>query len=343
MWPTLFEVQTAGQAIGVHTYGLMILAAFCGAFLLVHLRAQRIGLHPDRLLPVYVAAAVGGLLGGRILYSLAVGGAAVVERTDGFFAALLALATDPSWLISSGGFAVYGGVIGGALAVAAVARFLGILPWKLADIAAPAVLLGMGIGRFGCLFAGCCHGAEVEHFERTFGLLPEGFAGGQVWLSGQFPFVALEFASGNGGVSRLTDIPLYPTQLWAALILLVLAGLLSWVWENRRFDGQVAALAMMLEPLYRITVEAFRADHRGYALSWPVSPEVAAWFPSGMTQAGVQLGDGMTMGITTSQAIGLASLLGGIGIYVLRRKVGVAEEIPVEAEESLDDLSDAIL
>lgn len=344
MWPTLFEIQSATQPIGVHTYGLMILAAFCGAFLLVHVRAQRIGLHPDRLLPIYVAAAVGGLLGGRILYSIAVGGAAVMERSNGFFGALLAMATDPSWLFSSGGFAVYGGVIGGTLTVAAVAHALGILPWKLADIAAPAVLLGMGIGRFGCLFAGCCHGAEVEAFTPVMGLLPESFPGGQIWLGREFPFVALEFASGGGGVTRreLMDLPLYPTQLWAAVILLGLAGALSWVWERRRFDGQIAALALLLEPLYRITVEAFRADHRGYALSWSVSPEVAAWFPSGMTQAGSQLGDGMLMGVTTSQAIGFASMAGGALIFLLRRNAGVAEEIPV-SQEDFEDLPDAIL
>ncbi|MCA9566706.1 MAG: prolipoprotein diacylglyceryl transferase [Myxococcales bacterium] len=344
MWPTLYEIQTAAQPIGVHTYGLMILAAFCGAFILVHLRAQRIGLHPDRVIPLYVAAAVGGLLGGRILYALAVGSAEASARAGSTLELLWILISDPSWLFSSGGFAVYGGIIGGTLAVGATSHFLGILPWKLADIAAPAVLLGMGIGRFGCFFAGCCHGAEVPHFEPTMGLLPESFRGGQIWLSDEFPYMATEFASGNGGVSRLTDVPLYPTQLWAAFVLLALAAYLSWVWERRRFDGQIAALALILEPFYRITVEAFRADHRGYAFSWPVSEGLASWLPSGMTQAGASLGDGHMMGITTSQAIGIGSLLFGVAIFVLRRNAGVAEETPVSSgEEDFDDVPDAIL
>ncbi len=329
MWPTLFEIQTQSQPIGIHTYGLMILAAFCAAFLLVHVRAQRIGLHPDRLLPIYVAAAVGGLLGGRLLYAVAVSG----------IAGLLA---DPASLFAAGGFAVYGGILGGGIAVGAAARAMGIHPWKLADIAAPAVLLGMGIGRFGCFFAGCCHGAVVEGFEPSAGLLPERFTGGQIWVADRFPFVATEFASGNGGVSRLTDVPLYPTQLWAAFALLALAGLLAWVWERRRFDGQIAALALMLEPLYRITVEAFRADHRGYVFSWPVSEELASWLPRGMTQAGAELGDGLVMGLTTSQAIGLASMALGVAIWFSRRNAGVAEERPVLEDDEDFDLGDAI-
>lgn len=329
MWPTLFEVQTATGPIGAHTYGLMILAAFCGAFLLVHWRAQRIGLHPDRLLPLYIAAAVGGLAGGRLLFAFAVDW----ERTI----------SDPLSLLQPAGFAVYGGIIGGALSVAAAAKVMGIRPWKLADIAGPAVLLGMGIGRLGCLSAGCCHGAEIDGFHATGGLFPDSFTGGQVWFSNSFPFVATEFASGNGGVSRLTDVPLYPTQLWAVVMLIGLSAALSWAWERKRFDGQIAALALMLEPLYRISVEAFRADHRGYFASFPVPESFGAWLPAGMTQAGERLGDGLMMGITTSQAIGLGSMAFGIAIYLVRRNAGVDTEIPVSVDDDdLPDLSDAL-
>lgn len=327
MFPTIAELQTSAGPIGLHTYGMFILAAFCSAFILTHFRALRIGLHPDKLLPVYIAAAVGGLAGGRLLYALAVD--------------LPETLANPATLFRPAGFAVYGGVIGGTIAVAIAARAQGIRPWKLADIAGPAVLLGMGVGRLGCLFAGCCHGAEAPHIEGAFGLLPDSFQGGQVWLSSQAPFLTTEFASGNGGVSRLTDVPLYPTQMWAAASLLALAGALSWLWEHKRFDGQIAALALMLEPLYRITVESYRADERGYAFAVEVSEATAAWFPVGMTQAGETLGSSM-LGLTTSQAIGLGSIAAGVFIYLLRMNAGVAEEIPVSAEPE-DDFDEAML
>ena len=337
MLPTLFELQTPSGSVGLHTYGLFILLAFCCAFMLTHVRALRIGLHPDRLLGIYIAAFVGGLLGGRILYTLAV-------DLDRFLA-------NPLTLFQPSGFAVYGGVIGGTIAVAILALAQGIRPWKLADIAGPAVLLGMGIGRIGCVFAGCCHGAEAPHAHDAIGLLPESFEGGQIWLSSLFPYLTMEFASGTESVSRIKDTPLYPTQLWSVFLLLGLAAFLSWLWERKRFDGQIAALSLMLEPLYRITVESFRADERGYAFSLEVSDAVASWFPAGMTQAGEQLGSSM-LGLTTSQAIGLGSMLFGLAIYTIRFGSGVDTETPVSTdsdddedleEDGYDDFDDALL
>ena len=41
----------------------------------------------------------------------------------------------------------------------------------------------------------------------------------------------------------------------------------------------------------------------------------------------------VTVGITTSQAIGLCMIAVGIGIFVLRRDAGVEPETPLEAED----------
>jgi phosphatidylglycerol:prolipoprotein diacylglycerol transferase len=327
MYPTLFELQTPTGTVGMHTYGLFILLAFCGAFLYTHVRALRIGLHPDKLLGIYIAAFVGGLLGGRILYTLAV-------DLDRFLA-------NPLVLFQPSGFAVYGGVIGGTIAVAILSFAQGIRPWKLADIAGPAVLIGMGVGRIGCFFAGCCHGAIAPHPHDATGLLPKSFEGGQIWLSSTFPYLTTEFASGTDTVSRITDTPLYPTQLWSVVLLLGLAALLAWGWEHKRFDGQIAALALILEPFYRISVESFRADERGYAFAIEVSDAVANWFPAGMTQAGEQLGSSL-LGLTTSQAIGLGSMAFGIAIYAIRSGSGIDAEIPVSTEPE-DDFDDDLL
>jgi prolipoprotein diacylglyceryltransferase len=70
MLPTLYQVPNS--PLGVHTYGLMILLAFVAAFALIHGRAREIGLYPEQLVPVYAAAAVFGLLGGRVTYALVV-------------------------------------------------------------------------------------------------------------------------------------------------------------------------------------------------------------------------------------------------------------------------------
>lgn len=318
MWPTLVEVQTAAGPVGVHPYGLFMVLAFSSAFLLIHLLARRTGVNPDRLIPGYVAAAVGGMIGARLLYALA------VDPVRTF--------SNPLSLFSGAGFAVYGGIIGGIVGVALFVRYAKLPVWRIADIAAPGVIIGMGVGRFGCFTAGCCHGAVAPRGDAATPLLAGVFPGGQLWVSSQLPFLTNEFHSNAGNVVRhdLLDLPLYPTQLWSALVLCSLAGLLVWAWKNRRFDGQIAALTLMLEPPTRIFIETFRADHRGYVVSWPVSEAVAAWLPPGLAQAGAELGDATLTGVTTSQGIGLAMIVAGAAMWMARRGTERVVEQPVE-------------
>jgi phosphatidylglycerol:prolipoprotein diacylglycerol transferase len=56
--------------------------------------------------------------------------------------------------INEGGLAVYGGLIGGALAVAIYAHWRRLPFWRLADAVAVAIPLGLIVGRVGCTIAG---------------------------------------------------------------------------------------------------------------------------------------------------------------------------------------------
>ena len=383
MYTTLIEIPGGGSQVGIHTYGMFIVLAFSVAFLMVHRRAARVGIHPDRLLLNYLAAGVGGLLGARALYTASVafgtGGAFLLGGIFlGSWAVLLAAfarraaegdevklwqvalgssvvtaligagvaaATGNSSFVvdfvqqvfspATGGFAIYGGVIGGAVAVMALCQVMGIDGWKAADLAAPAVIFAMGIGRFGCFFAGCCHGVVAEVGDDPMPLLPEGLLGGQIWISDVFPFVTTEF---HTGVGRLLDQPLYPTQALAVVVLCSMGAFLYWAWQHRRFDGQMAALALIIEPPTRILLEAYRADERGYAFTWEVSEEVARYFP-GMTQAGENMG--MEMGLTTSQTLGLGAMALGVVLMAMRWSSGRDDE--VEAADAGDPLLDELI
>lgn len=82
-------------------------------------------------------ALVAGLLGARLLDALARG----------------------DWRLE-GGFAWYGAMLGGSLAVLAFgARTVGAL--RLLATFSPAVMFGLAIARLGCLGAGCCHGVPT--------------------------------------------------------------------------------------------------------------------------------------------------------------------------------------
>lgn len=309
--------------MSMNTYGLFIVLAFSAAFLYVHTHAIRIGINPDRLLPHYIAAAIGGLFGARLLYVIAV-------DTQLFLSNPL-----HALLPTGGGFAFYGGVIGGALAVSALVVPQDLNFWKIADIAGPSVVLGLGVGRIGCFFAGCCHGAAAPEVEGAVALLPHELLQGQIWLSDVFPFLTTEFAPGGVTRESLLNIPLYPTQLWSVAAGLSIAAVLAFLWRHRRFDGQIAALTLIAEPPFRMLIEAFRADHRGYAITFPVSERIVSWFP-GMTQAGSDL-EGAVMGLTTSQFIGLGAIGLGVVIYAVRFRAGLEEEEPM-AEDLLEQM-----
>jgi phosphatidylglycerol:prolipoprotein diacylglycerol transferase len=328
MFPTIVEVQTAAGVMPVHTYGLFIVLAFSAAFLAIHLRAPQVGIVADRLIPGYVAAAVGGLSGGRLLYAFA------VEPVKTF--------SNPLSLFSCSGFAVYGGIVGGILGVGLFTFFARLPPWKVADLAAPAVVLAMGIGRWACFFAGCCHGAIAPIGPDPTGLLPAWFTGGQLWVSGVAPYLTSEVHGGVTGYEYLNHA-LYPTQLWDMTGHVTLGLLLLARWYRRSFDGEAAALALLLEPPVRVFTELFRADHRGYVFTFPVSSETAAWLPPGLSAAGAESHTDLA-GVTTSQGIAVAMMTVGLVIWLARRKAGrddgaVAPAPSVGGGDLLDELT----
>lgn len=65
--------------------------------------------------------------------------------------------------IRSGGMAILGGVIGGAVGVVLYCLIFKKNFFDVADVAVVSLVLGQGIGRIGCYFAGCCYGVEVTN------------------------------------------------------------------------------------------------------------------------------------------------------------------------------------
>ncbi len=280
------------------TYGLMLMLAFAAATWVVMRRSRRIGVNPDLAVPMLVIAIVLGILGARLLHFLAAEPRTLIEHPLTFFNPL------------RGGMAVYGGVILAAVGVVLYLRVKGQPVWKMADVVAPAVLLAISIGRLGCFSAGCCHGAPCPvptDTSLTGGLLP----GGEIVLVRGFPWIALVFKEGVG-VTSITGVPLYPTQLWESLGTFTLFLLLSWLWaRHRRFDGMIAALALIFYPILRSTIEHFRGDTiRG-----------TDWF-------------GM---FSTSQLVSIPVALLGVAILVVRWNRGVAPETPWQEDD--DDLA----
>lgn len=311
MHPVLLQLDSGPP---INTYGVLFTLGICIGLLYCLQRGRRIGLGPDTLFPLFLMAVFGGLIGAKVLYAI---GAGSITNL---------------WSLT-GGFAYYGGVIGGAIGLFSGALFFKVNPWKLGDLVAPGLLFGYSIGRLGCFFAGCCHGASVLHPHPQHALLPDGLLEGQLYTHPVFPWLSNAF---EGGASRILNEALYPTQLWQSLGAASLGALLAWRSNHRRFDGQILALLLLTEPILRIFVELFRADLRGYAIAWTVDTPPA--FLPGVAAAGKTLGQAQ-VGITTSQSIALAMLGIGATLWFLRRNRGVAPEEPLPDpwEDPLED------
>ena len=171
-------------------------------------------------------------------------------------------------------------------------------------------MLGLAIGRLGCFFAGCCHGAACDSsVASTLVELP----GGSVVLLDSGPLLALIFNPGVG-VGSIHGVPTYPTQLWEFTGAMSLFLALSWMWKNLRFfDGQIIAATMVVYAGLRSSIENFRGDKiRGEAIVGELS---------------------------TSQTISVFMVSLAVLMVLVRFRSGVAEEIPILEEEESDEES----
>ena len=293
MYPTFYQFQ---QGIGLHMWGLLLMVAFATAILTLNHRAKKVGIDPDALVPFYQIIIIMSLVGSRLLHFVFAEPAAFFSNPLVFF--------NPN----EGGFAFYGGAIGGSAAGAAYLRWRRIPLWKLLDAAAPSIMLGLFFGRIGCFFAGCCHGRPTGLTE-TATLMS--FQGGAVTAVDGFPFVAFNFLPGVG-VGNVHNVPLFPTQGFESFGAFSIFVFLSWIWhQRRRFDGQVFASLLLIYPFLRGTIETFRGDS-----------------VRGTDYFGL---------LSTSQMVSIPVLLLGLSIFAVRFRKGVTPETPFVEPDDDDD------
>ncbi len=153
-------ISKGGRGLPIHGYGVMVLAGvLAGAGLASH-RAKRVGVSPDLIFSAIFWMVVPGILGARLFY--------ITEywfrdywpiyELHGFRSLLWALVN-----ISEGGLVIYGGFLGGMAGLLAFVRKNRVPLFALLDLLAPSMMLGLALGRIGCLMNGCCFGGVCHH------------------------------------------------------------------------------------------------------------------------------------------------------------------------------------
>ncbi len=144
--PVVFSI---GNVISVRWYGLIITVGMVLAVFYFLYRAKKIGLTTDDVLDVALIIIPAGVVGARLYYVLTTLG-------EGRYRSFLDVIA-----IWNGGLAIYGGVIGGALALYFVARYKKKNPFAVMDCVIPGVMIAQSLGRWGNFFNGEAFGAVV--------------------------------------------------------------------------------------------------------------------------------------------------------------------------------------
>jgi len=217
----------------LHTFGLLLAAAYVAAFWWMMRESRREGLDPDALSSLGFWAIAAAIIGAKLL---------MIGRELPDYVARPSEIFSLSVLTSAGDF--YGGFIGALIASAIFFRLHPALPfWRAADVCAPAIALGQAIGRIGCLMAGDDYGRATR--------IP--------WA---VTFTDPDAAT-IGGAPLGT--PLHPVQLYESIVCLLLFALLVRVERRKRFDGEVILAYTLLYAIARFILEFFRGDaDRGF-------------------------------------------------------------------------------
>src|SRR5579864_729146 len=250
MRQVLFRIRVFGRQIPIFGYGVMLFFAFLGSMNLAAWRAKREKLDPELIYDLALWIFIGGLIGARMFYVWQYWGDRVNNIWDVF-------------KIWEGGIVFYGSVLGGTAAFF-LYRALRPFPLELViDVIAPALALGIALGRIGCFLNGCCYGDICQ-------MLPWAVA---------FPQKSAPWRQQVQthliDPSAAQSLPVHPTQLYSSLDGFILLGLLSAFYPLRRRDGEVMALLMVTYPITRFLIEYLRNDEAPFLGGMTISQDLS--------------------------------------------------------------------
>ena len=213
----------------VHWYGLIIGAGLLLGLLMAIRESDRRGLPKETFLDLILYAVPISILSARAYY--------VIFQWDYY-------SQNPGDIIKiwNGGIAIHGALIGAVITAYVFCRVKKISFWKVADIAAPSILIGQAIGRWGNFMNQEAYGGEVSRQFLENLMLPD-------WIINQMYI---------GGVSGLAYY--HPTFLYESLwnLLGVIVLLLLRKVNLRR--GEMFLTYVIWYSVGRFFIEGLRTD-----------------------------------------------------------------------------------
>jgi phosphatidylglycerol:prolipoprotein diacylglycerol transferase len=226
-----FMLHWGGRVIPVGpwdipTFGLMLwVATVCGAIVL-HLSFRRdhvvdVQSEPADALGIVALTVVAGIIGAKLWHVL---DSPQEFHLDGW-----------SVLWSTGGFAWFGGLVAGIIALIVQGKMAGLSALRMLDLASPAAAIGYAMGRIGCLTSG----------------------DGDYCIPSKLPW-AMGFP--NGIDPTPPGVRVHPTPIYELIAGLVIGW---WLWRRgskKLATGEVVGEYLLLTGIARFLVEFIRRN-----------------------------------------------------------------------------------
>ena len=235
-------------------YGIIIAIGMILAMFLILHEAKRVGIKQDDMMDVFLFAIIFGVVGARLYY--------VIFSWDLYKDNLISIL-----YLREGGLAIYGGVIGGVLAILGVCLKKKLNFWKVIDLAAMGVLVGQICGRWGNFFN-----------REVFGGYSDGLFAMGLPLSGirSLDDVTIEMMQNTYKVGEFEFITVHPTFLYESVWNLGVLLFILWYRKRQKFYGELFAFYLMLYGIGRFWIEGIRTDQlKLWNTDIPVSQVVA--------------------------------------------------------------------
>ena len=212
----------------IYWYGIIICLGIVLGFTVAFMRMRKIGVTADDIADIALFSVPSAIIGARIYYVLA-----ELESYDSFYEMIA---------IWNGGIAIYGAVIGGVIAFTLVCKHKKKPLLKMYDCAAPGLILGQIIGRWGNFF-----NAEAYGIAESYDFLGK-------------KFDIVSFSEENPLRMTIDGMTVHPTFLYESLWNLAGFILMNVFFRKKAFDGEVLLWYLTWYGLGRCLIEGLRGD-----------------------------------------------------------------------------------
>ena len=218
-----------GENFNVMWYGVVIALGMLMAIAFACFRCKQHGIKIDDLIDIAIFTIFFGVICARLYY--------VIFNPTNF--KTLADVID----IRSGGLAIYGGIIAGAITIVIVCLIKKISWRQLFDCAGPGVMLAQAMGRWGNFFNGEAYGSIVEEGHPLY-------------------FLRMGLISRNttSDFNTLEMVYVHPCFLYECVWNVIGFILINLVYKKKKFDGQNALYYIAWYGFGRMFIEGLRTD-----------------------------------------------------------------------------------